>query len=270
MLALGQKSQSQSIGSLPNRRRLAWAAAFLLSLGGAGICEAENTLVVTAQSLPSALYPTGTKLYTPEVSPIQESSACSEERTDVKAPQYLIIPTPIVDAATGKNTSTLVYYEFVFWNINGDAYSTERVAFYPNCGVQNAATAWYRVICDPNPAGCNDCGGGGMTATVFAFSLTSDKPIVDITPIESVTGGTWTGAPSTTLTLPAAPGTATVDLLSALGEYGSFVEWQLDGGALEKSHELTLTAPGEFAIAFYQTHEKPITPPCPPGPHTCT
>jgi hypothetical protein len=230
-------------------------AAFLLSLGGVGICEAENSLTVQAASLA-----TGDVLYTPEVSPVQESSACPDERTDVKAPQFLIIPT--VDAKTG--TTTYTFYEFVFWNVNGEAYATEKVRFYPICGEQNGATAWYRVICDPNPLPCNHCGGGGDTASVFAFSLTDNAPIAGETPIESVKGGTFSG---TIVTLPT--GTATVDLLSAIPGYGTFKYYQLDGGSLDKSSELTLRV-GEFAIAFYSTKGKPVVLPCPHGPTTCT
>jgi hypothetical protein len=246
MSVLNQRSHSSSIRS--PLKRLALVAAFLLSLGGAGICEAENSLVVKAASLS-----TGEVLYTPEVSPVQESSACPDERTDVKAPQFLIIPT--VDAKTGVTTYT--YYAFVFWNINAEAYATDSVSFYTICGEHNDATAWYRVICDPNPLPCNKCGGGGLTASVFAFSLTDNAPIAGETPIESVKGGTFSG---TTVTFPSLTTTVTVDLLPAIPKYGSFKYYQLDGGKLDTSSELTLTV-GEFAIVFYNP-KPPLG--CPP------
>jgi hypothetical protein len=269
-LTVKSNVQSSSINPSQKRLRFSLVAAFLLLLGGAGLCEAENTLVVTLQSLPSGYFPTGTKLLTPEVSPIQESSACSTEKTDVKAPQYLIIPTTVTELGAAGSRTVLVYYEFVFWNINGSAYSTERVSFNPNCGTANTATAWYRVICDPNPLPCNKCGGGGDAATVFAFSLSDDKPIIGVSPIESVSGGTWSGDPSTTVVFPTPTSTPRVDLWSSLSAYGSFVAYQLDGGVFDKSRDVTLTSPGEFVIAFYTSVVKPIPPHCPGGPTTCT
>ncbi len=265
MLILSHRPHPRRIPS--TLARLAWTAALLLSLGAAGLCDAEDSLVVTANSLPSALFPAGTKLYTPQVSPIQGSAACSKETMDVKAPKYLIIPTVTgVDPVTGGAVSTLVYYEFVFWNVNGAAYPTERVIFLPVCGAQNQAAAWYRVICDPNPLGCQGCDGGGTGASVLAFSLKDDEPIIGSTPIESVTGAAWTGPPSTTVTLPSVSATATVELLSALPE-GSFVEYQRDGGPLDKSRDLNLKV-GDFAIAFYASPKPPVLP-CPPE-HRCT
>jgi hypothetical protein len=254
MLILSPKSPRPLDSSL---KRFSWVAALLLSLGGAGFCEAENTLVVTQQSLA-----TGDNLYSPEVTPVQASSACSKESTNLQAPQYLIVPTISLSRRGGEISYTLVYYQFVFWNINGTPHSSQNVKFLPDCGQQNFAAAWYRVICDPNPAGCTDCIGGGTDASVSAFSLTDNKPIVGETPIESVTGASWTGPPSTTVTLPSGGATATVDLVSGIAGYGSFVEYQVNGGPIEGGRDQPLKV-GDYGIAFYAL--KNVILPCPPG-----
>jgi hypothetical protein len=273
MFTSAQNASSRVIDSRKSAwKRLAMLGAFLLSLGAAGFCEAENNLTVTYQDLAAAT----TTLLTPEVSPIQEASTCASERTDVKAPQFLIVPTTTV-TPSGASTTTYNYYVFVFWNVNGAAYSTERVRFYPICGGPNYATAWYRPACDPNPDVLPTyCSGPGEdVASVIAFSLSGNTPVAGESPIASVSGGTWPGSPSTTVTLPSPTASALVDLQSDLvldSTLENFVEYQLDYGALETSRDVTVHV-GDVVIAFYAKKSTKPIPPCPPpGPHspTCT
>ena len=213
MFTSAQNASSHVIDSRKSAsKRLAMLGAFLLSLGAAGFCEAENNLTVTYQDLAAAT----TTLLTPEVSPIQEASTCASERTDVKGAEFLIVPTTTV-TPSGASTTT--------YKPTCSCSGTSMGLRTPPSGFGSTRSAAARVMrplgTGPRPIPTRMCclpiaaaRGRRQCHRLLAERQTRRSPAGIA--IASVSGGTWPGSPSTTVTLPSPTASALVDLQSDL------------------------------------------------------
>jgi hypothetical protein len=147
-------------------------------------------------------------------------------------------------------------YGFVFWNTTTDIRTTPTLSFTaPNDTSTIHVTAWYF----PQGGSCRSCPPGTGVST-YAFSLNDDAVISD-TPIASVTpAGTWSGAPSRTVSTTTSPNPVVITARPLITGSGLFHNWlQFGSGSVSGS---TLTVPSRgasLAIAFFGI---PVPDPC--------